>query len=74
MSFVSAFKRWWTDFDYSPYDRRGNAQCLAGRKSDPAQLNLPDNSPVVRDQALELFCDAFNIPSRQMYCLRPEDA
>lgn len=55
------------------FDWRGNATFLAGRAPDPEALRLPDISAEARDEALEFVCEAFEIPIRQMHCLRLGD-
>ena len=55
------------------FDWRGNATFLAGRAPDPEALHLPGISAEARDEALEFVCEAFEIPLRQMHCLRLGD-
>jgi hypothetical protein len=68
-----SFKTWWRGFRYSPYDSRGNARCLLGRETDPTQSDVEGVPPEVRDAALKAICKSFEIPERQMYCLRATD-
>jgi hypothetical protein len=58
---------------YSGYDWRGNAKYLLDRSTDAAQCDVPGVPDDVRDEALSTLCDSFDIPKRQMYCLRPHD-
>ncbi len=67
------FTRWIRGMCYSGYDRRGNAKYLLGRADEPAQCDLDGVPPAIRDEALLMLCDSFDIPERQMYCLRPDD-
>ena len=55
------------------YDRRGNATFLSGRVPDPAVLEIAGVTVAARDEALNLVCESFEIPRRQMYCLRLND-
>jgi hypothetical protein len=64
---------WLRGICYSGYDRRGNAKYLLGRVADATQCDLEGVPPQVRDGALALLCDSFDIPERQMYCLRRDD-
>lgn len=66
-------KRWWRSVTYSGYDWHGNAKYLAGRVADPAATSVAGVSPGVRDRALKMLCDSFNIPERQMHCLHRHD-
>lgn len=65
--------QWIRGISYSGYDRRGNAKYLLGRVADATQCDLDGVLPQVRDEALTLLCDAFDIPQRQMHCLRCDD-
>ena len=65
--------RWLRGLCYSGYDRCGNAKYLLGRDADPAQCDIDWVSSAVRDEALALLCDSFDIPEHQMYCLRRGD-
>lgn len=58
---------------YSGYDRRGNLKYLLGRAADPAMCDVSGVPPDVRDEALALLCESFDIPEQQMHCLRPGD-
>jgi hypothetical protein len=55
------------------YDRRGDAIVLLDRTPDCSSLQIPGVSPAVVDQTLELICNSFGIPRRQMHCLRLGD-
>jgi hypothetical protein len=59
--------------DNDGYDRRGDAVFLANRPPDPEALQVAGIPAASPDQALELVCKAFEIPRRQMYCLRLSD-
>lgn len=50
-----------------------NVRYLRHRKADPSLCVVAGVDPAVRDQALDVICDAFLIPERQRYCLRPND-
>src|SRR5687768_13823761 len=65
--------QWIRGICYSGYDRRGNAKYLLGRAVDPTQCDVEDVPPHIRDEALGLLCDSFDIPERQMHCLRRDD-
>jgi len=71
--FIQGVRRFTQAFGYSGYDRRGDLKYLAGRSPDPAALDIDGVDPAVRDEALLLLCDAFDIPERQRYCLRLDD-
>jgi hypothetical protein len=58
---------------YSGYDRNGTVKYLLGRSSDPGQCEVQGIPAAIRDEALAILCDSFDIPERQMYCLRPDD-
>lgn len=58
---------------YSGIDRGGNAKYLLGRASDAAECDVDGVPPAVRDEALALLCDSFDIPEHQMHCLRRDD-
>ena len=60
-------------FGYSGYDRRGNLRYLTDRSPDPESLRPEGVDTAVRDEALNMLCDAFDIPGRQRYCLRLDD-
>jgi hypothetical protein len=64
---------WIRGLSYSGYDRDGNAKYLLGRANDSAQCEVDGVPAAIRDEALALLCDSFDIPERQMYCLRPDD-
>jgi hypothetical protein len=68
------FTQWIRGMCYSGYDRRGNAKYLVGRDTDPALCDVDGVPATARDEALALLCDSFDIPERQMYCLRRDDA
>ena len=55
------------------YDSAGDVKYLLGRASDPGLCVVPGVPAAVRDEALRIFCEDFDIPQRQMYCLRPDD-
>src|SRR5205814_1808691 len=65
--------QWIRGMCYSGYDRRGNAKYLLGRPSDPTACDVRGVPPDIRDEALALLCNSFDIPERQMHCLRPQD-
>jgi hypothetical protein len=65
--------RWIRALRYSGHDSSGDAKFLIGRAVDPAQCNIEGVPPEVRDEALKLLCESFDIPQRQMYCLRADD-
>lgn len=65
--------QWIRGMCYSGYDRNGNAKYLLGRINDPAQCEVEGVPAAIRDEALALLCDSFDIPERQIYCLRPND-
>jgi hypothetical protein len=65
--------RWLRGISYSGYNRQGNAKYLLGRAADPTQCEVEGVPSEVRDEALNLLCESFDIPERQMYCLRPDD-
>ncbi len=43
------------------------------REDDPKQCMISGVSKEIIDIALDCFCDAFDIPDSQKYCLRPHD-
>lgn len=58
---------------YSGYDLHGDLKYLLGRTPDPTQCDMDGVPPEVRDEALAVLCDSFDIPERQMHCLRRDD-
>ena len=60
-------------FGYTGYDRRGELKVLVGRKQSSASTDIDGVSVEVRDEALEILCDSFDIPKTQQYMLRLED-
>lgn len=60
-------------FLYSGYDRNGDVKYLVGRPIDPSQSNIEGVSPDIRDEALRMLCDSFDIPDRQLHCLSTDD-
>jgi len=55
------------------YDLLGRLRCLSRRPQDPQALRPSGAEESAVETALELVCDAFFIPRRQRYQLRPED-
>jgi hypothetical protein len=68
-----SLKTWWRGVRYSGYDRNGNAKYLAGRVADPSATAVEGVPAAVRDEALTLLCDSFEIPVRQIDHLRRDD-
>jgi hypothetical protein len=66
--------KWIRGLCYSGYDWRGDAKYLLGRAVDPTQSDVEGVPPDIRDEALGLLCQAFDIPERQKHCLRGNDA
>ncbi len=58
---------------HSVYDSRANLKYLLGRDANPAQCDVDGVPPAVRDEALAILCDSFDILERQMHCLRGDD-
>lgn len=58
---------------HTGYDKHGNVKYLLGRDADPSECLIDGVSNSVRDEALRMLCDSFDIPERQMYCLRLTD-
>ena len=65
--------RWLRAISYTGFDRRGRLKVLQARPPSPEAVDVPNVSPDIRDEALGLLCDAFDIPAQQMHCLRPAD-
>ena len=65
--------QWIRGMCYSGYDRDGNAKYLLGRSNDPAQYEVDGVPAAIRDEALALLCDSFDIPECQKHCLRRDD-
>ena len=65
--------RWIRNIRYSAYDRQGDLKYLMDRASDPSLCRVEGIPARIRDEALKLICESFDIPSRQMFCLRPDD-
>jgi hypothetical protein len=63
----------WKHFWYRAHDRSGNAKFLLERVADPSASIVPEVPDSIRDEALRLICESFDIPVRQMYCLRADD-
>jgi len=60
-------------FSNPAWDSKGRFTYLLDRESDQ-NLCVVSGVPLeVVDEALKLFCDAFDIPDEQRYCLRPSD-
>ena|SRR5436190_12949341 len=55
------------------YDGEGRLKYLLPRESNPAACAFAGVSSQTTQCALRLFCDAFDIPEEQMFCLRPSD-
>lgn len=55
------------------YDLRGNVTFLSGRDPEPDALQIPGVPAATCEQTLKLLCNAFEIPLRQMHCLRLGD-
>jgi len=55
------------------YDLCGRLRCLSPRPKDRQVFRLRGAEESAVETALELVCDAFFIPRRQRYQLRPED-
>lgn len=55
------------------WDWRGRLKYLLSREADLAACAVRGVPLEVTAQALRLFCDAFDIPDEQLYCLRPGD-
>jgi hypothetical protein len=70
---VMSLKTWWRGVRYTGYDRNGNAKYLAGRLADPSATAVDGVPAAVRDEALTLLCDSFDIPVRQIHHLRRDD-
>jgi hypothetical protein len=64
----------WKNLRHRSHDCRGDAKFLRGRPIDASASAMPGVPDSVRDDALGLICDSFEIPRRQMYCLRRDDA
>ena len=56
------------------WDSQGRLKYLLSRESSPAACAVAGVSPESTERALRLFCDAFDIPDEQRFCLRPSDA
>ena len=55
------------------YDGRGRLKYLLPRESNSVACAVAGVSSQTTQCALRLFCDAFDIPDEQMFCLRPCD-
>lgn len=69
-----SFRRFFQAFGYSGYDRSGRLKILVGRPAAPEAVSVAGVADTVRDEALQLLCDAFDIPAHQQYCLRLNDS
>ncbi len=58
----------------TPWDSQSRLKYLLSRESSAAACAVAGVSPETIDRALRLFCDSFDIPDEQMFCLRPSDA
>lgn len=56
------------------WDSQGRLKYLLSRESSAAACAVAGVSPASTKRALRLFCDAFDIPDEQVFCLRPSDA
>jgi hypothetical protein len=65
--------QWWKNFRFSPYDWRGNVKFLRERLIDPGQATVAGVPDTARDDVLRAICRSFEIPERQMHCLRGTD-
>jgi hypothetical protein len=55
------------------WDAHGKLKYLLARDSDPTACVVAGVPPQTAERALRLFCDAFDIPDEQVFCLRPSD-
>ena len=57
----------------SAWDSGRRLKYLLDREPDPSACAVSGIPPESTERALRLFCDAFDIPEEQMFCLRPPD-
>lgn len=57
----------------NPTWKEGKLRCLLDREALPAASVVEGVPSESVEQALRMFCDAFNIPTEQQFCLRPSD-
>jgi hypothetical protein len=56
------------------WDDHGRLRYLLTRDSDPTACVVAGVPPQASERALRLFCDAFDIPDEQVFCLRASDS
>ena len=60
-------------FSNPAWDSKGKSVYLLNRRSSAEACSVVGVPAKVIDRALCMFCDAFDIPEEQRFCLRPSD-